>query len=570
MVPKRNIGCEYVNSYNRSISEVFNCNCNIQVGDPAQVYYSTLYSSKSTQAEDSERQRRVCNMVLGRLWRIQKEIDRGERSIEETPDGFAEGLCRMLSGINAATSRYVVSSTMAHLLVCQNGSRFTFSHDFGSLLVTQMEATLEGADTDVRIRTNRWNGETVAWVDSSTDDYPLHRPRTTKFENYCAYEQVMLFQKEYLHWKDIKSNEDASSASGTNNHHRTIKFSEDHPGYHFTHLKRCEQWVIPRIFIPPGKICPLKNLKLSKRRVDELTTYKREAYAKYALLMFYPFRTLNDLRLQSSYWKLFASELKRFRSGKSTKFWARGFTILQNMENRLSLEKDIKRARDEITRSTSCTNPNEKENSQTTEDENWDDMAYDPWDADNNDYSEDNLHDDIKFDSLRTQNDIIQRCSLDDSKFINPRIVNSSSLFRQTRVHLDSSDSQIHSRDPDKGQSHVCNSYPKRSFQTVIKLIAGALVSDGSFDFTVSFDGVRPRTKIPTIDGFLHQYGKENNVTLDDKQSVVYRTITCTFLLQLLLRQKRDNDSLETSLDQVLFVDSITSKKTPLLEELKS
>jgi hypothetical protein len=39
------------------MSEILNCNTNVQIGDPTQVLYSTLYSSKSTQKEDAEKSR---------------------------------------------------------------------------------------------------------------------------------------------------------------------------------------------------------------------------------------------------------------------------------------------------------------------------------------------------------------------------------------------------------------------------------------------------------------------------------------------------------------------------------
>ncbi len=64
---------------------------------------------------------------------------------------FREGLSRLLLGLNAATIRNVISATMAHLIPCNNGSRFVYSHDFSDLLVGQMEATLEGKFTNVRI-----------------------------------------------------------------------------------------------------------------------------------------------------------------------------------------------------------------------------------------------------------------------------------------------------------------------------------------------------------------------------------------------------------------------------------
>jgi len=38
---------------------------------------------------------------------------------------------------------------MAHLIPSNNGSRFVYSHEFSDLLVTQMEATLEGQEITV-------------------------------------------------------------------------------------------------------------------------------------------------------------------------------------------------------------------------------------------------------------------------------------------------------------------------------------------------------------------------------------------------------------------------------------
>jgi hypothetical protein len=112
-------------------------------------------------------------------------IKRIKRVLEETPDtisenpqerkepSFAEGLSRVLSGLNAATTRNVISATMAHLIPCNNGSRFVYSHEFLDLLVTQMEATLEGQDITVRIRSSKYEEKIITWPESLADDY-LH------------------------------------------------------------------------------------------------------------------------------------------------------------------------------------------------------------------------------------------------------------------------------------------------------------------------------------------------------------------------------------------------------------
>ncbi len=68
---------------------------------------------------------------------------------ERKEPSFGEGLSRVLSGLNAATTRNVISATMAHLIPCNGGSRFLYAHEFSDILVSQMEATLEGQDITV-------------------------------------------------------------------------------------------------------------------------------------------------------------------------------------------------------------------------------------------------------------------------------------------------------------------------------------------------------------------------------------------------------------------------------------
>jgi hypothetical protein len=160
VLTKRPMGCQYINPHNSPILNVFNFNTKIQIGDVSQVFYSTLYNSKSTQAEDSENQLWIGCAVIKRIKRLLKETSSKESSNDGCNQAmldpsFHEGLCRVLSGLNAATTRKVISATMAHLIPLNGGSCFVFSHDFSDLLVGQREATLEGQDVNVRIRTSK-------------------------------------------------------------------------------------------------------------------------------------------------------------------------------------------------------------------------------------------------------------------------------------------------------------------------------------------------------------------------------------------------------------------------------
>jgi hypothetical protein len=58
---------------------------------------------------------------------------------------------------------------------------------------------------------------------------------------------------------------------------------------------------IPRIALPKEKLCPLKDLQLNTTNPTEESFDTREIYAKMALLIFYPFRSLNDLTIEGSH-----------------------------------------------------------------------------------------------------------------------------------------------------------------------------------------------------------------------------------------------------------------------------
>ena len=58
------------------------------------------------------------------------------------------------------------------------------------------------------------------------------------------------------------------------------------------------------------------------------------------------------MKLNGSYWKLFYRELKLKRTRKRSEFWDKGVDILQNIQDRLTLDKSAKRAKDYITNET--------------------------------------------------------------------------------------------------------------------------------------------------------------------------------------------------------------------------
>ncbi len=161
-----------------------------------------MYTSKSTLEEDSEKQLRIRCDVIKKIKKLLEETSSRESSNDgcnqaTLEPSFCKGLCRVLSRLNAATTRNVISATMAHHIPLNEGSCFVFSHDFSDLLVGKMEATLEDQDVNVRIRTSKIsNGKIKSWSDSLADDY-IHCPEHRDFEHMSFYEMTICYKKVF-------------------------------------------------------------------------------------------------------------------------------------------------------------------------------------------------------------------------------------------------------------------------------------------------------------------------------------------------------------------------------------
>ncbi len=179
---------------------------------------------------------------------------------------FGEDLSKVLLGLNAATTRNVISSTMAHLISCNNGLPFGFSHKFSDLLGGQMEATLEGQDSNVRIRTSKVPGGELKYLpDSLADDY-IHRSLQKEFEDICFYDMTSQYKKIYKSYKSKSI--------------QMYEFSESHPGYKFSHLFKLKHSTIPRIALPQNKLCFLEELELQHTNSTEKSPDKKRNVCK--------------------------------------------------------------------------------------------------------------------------------------------------------------------------------------------------------------------------------------------------------------------------------------------------
>ena len=147
------------------------------------------------------------------------------------------------------------------------------------------------------------------------------------------------------------------------------EFQSSHPGSKFCHLAGLQHELIPKISLPREKLCNIEMLHINERIVNDSVKQYREDYAKMALLMFYPFRTLDNLKKDNSYWTLFEEQRRIYfnldghhKNSEKLKFWCKGFEILQNIQDRFTLEKKLKRARDPVVLQTSCRQPENSTN----------------------------------------------------------------------------------------------------------------------------------------------------------------------------------------------------------------
>jgi hypothetical protein len=177
----------------------------------------------------------------------------------------------------------------------------------------------------------------IMWLDSLSNDY-LYRPNRSELNLVSLYEFTMYWEKEFC--SHDGSNEDS--------------FLPDHPGMLFTYCSRREQMVIPKVSYNKNSLCMIADLDIDNKYPTYGIQHVREVYAKTALLLFYPYRSLSDLVINGSYWTKFMVELRKKRRNIYSKFFDRGWEILQNIDDRLTMQKHGKRPKDEIDRVTVC------------------------------------------------------------------------------------------------------------------------------------------------------------------------------------------------------------------------
>jgi hypothetical protein len=85
--------------------------------------FSTALCTQANQhkMKTAKKQLHIGRAVIKRITRLLDENQTNGCDQTTSEPSFREGLSRVMSGLNAATTRNVISSTMAHLISCNNG-----------------------------------------------------------------------------------------------------------------------------------------------------------------------------------------------------------------------------------------------------------------------------------------------------------------------------------------------------------------------------------------------------------------------------------------------------------------
>jgi hypothetical protein len=241
----------------------------------------------------------------------------------------------------AHLSSTVISATMAWHLVT-NDSRFRFSHEFSHILLSQFESWLR--DEDINFRFRRCKKMETGWIDSNLFQY-LFRPTYDQFDSICVWEFFKDYQMRLITSLSSRQIENLDNDFEENHFFR---FDEKYPGYRYACLERLKDSRIPMLYyndsIPDLELCKVDNLA-NEEEVDAATQNIRNEYASKMLLLFLPFRDIEEIPLFEDRWEFF---LEAYEKGYL--YWdaPRLMQNIQDVEN----SKKIVSVHDELTKTT--------------------------------------------------------------------------------------------------------------------------------------------------------------------------------------------------------------------------
>ena len=263
-----------------------------------------------------------------------KNDDNDKEDMDNTLADFGEGLKRMLSSLYGHTSSNVLSATMAKKLL-SHGSRFKFSHEFMSISLKHLLQWItdeENLEFKLRKVKKNENDEYECVMDLFINNI-IYRP--VELEHLSCYELICQYELKKLEKKKVERL-DFNVESET-----IFNLVEEHPSHKYMVMSRRKHLCIP--CISSINLLPsVTDLSMNEENCDEHTLKLRENYGLIVLLLFYPYRTKDDLELEGSYWKRYKQAL--LENKMSTKC----LEVCQNIQDVCHNCSKLKAARDEL------------------------------------------------------------------------------------------------------------------------------------------------------------------------------------------------------------------------------
>jgi hypothetical protein len=268
--PKRNIEDVFMNVHSPVLTKCFANNTNVlaAMNGPV-VFYVTGYQAKKQQKEERQAYTKVSETIFKMM---QKTNNDEPTDVPPSQEGFR----RLLAGIYTQTSAHIVAAPMAHFLALHE-SRFRFSHASHHLPVIGIENYLLGQNTTGTMRMK--NGKPV-WYHQAMDY--IFRPLEMEHLNMLEYCQ----ETETKWTSDIEKH--------------GIEFFEFTEGHTFRESHCIVYRTKPCVAsFPWNWLGSTAEFDISTR--DYVApTHKdysnREEYCRRFLILFIPFRVLQDLK----------------------------------------------------------------------------------------------------------------------------------------------------------------------------------------------------------------------------------------------------------------------------------
>ena len=360
IVTKRNIYDSYTNAHNKNVLDFNGGNNNVQIGDIAHAFYTTLYVTKPDDNNQCDiAHLNTCNTAVRSIKNyILRTIPDIEHCSEQqlcqlSPErDYVRGLVNLLQGINGHVHEVTLSPTLASYII-SNGSRFHFSHEFVDIFLNQVHDYLQGKDITYTLRK-------VPTISSDEDDTEEDIPslywkytqcldyiyRNQALQHICYYD----FMMTYILIRKPRSGSQIESVNidGTPKYYL---LDDRHPGSKYMCLQKLSTKRIPVIHYPfQGMMENLKDMfKPSAISSTDHDDVIKEQYALSALLLFHPFNTINDIQdANGKYWPQFQNAILH------NKLSPNALNILNNIQDRHYNFKHHRRTESDLTKSTQC------------------------------------------------------------------------------------------------------------------------------------------------------------------------------------------------------------------------